>query len=106
MKLIHISDLHLGKRINEFSMLDDQRYILEQVVKICVEEHAAALLLAGDIYDRHIPLVKELISREPLPAPTFWLNPEVKDFYQFTRDDVKLIDYETGPQITNIPIAI
>ena len=55
MKLIHISDLHLGKRINEFSMLEDQRYILEQVVKICVEEHVDALLLAGDIYDRPIP---------------------------------------------------
>ncbi len=55
MKLIHISDLHLGKRLNEFSMLEDQRYILEQIVKICVEEHADALLLAGDIYDRPIP---------------------------------------------------
>ena len=55
MKLIHISDLHLGKRINEFSMLEDQRYILEQIVKICVDEHADALLLAGDIYDRPIP---------------------------------------------------
>ena len=43
MKLIHISDLHLGKRINEFSMLEDQRYILEQVVKICVEEHASGI---------------------------------------------------------------
>jgi thymidylate synthase len=51
-------------------------------------------------------LVKELISREPLPAPTFWLNPEVKDFYQFTRDDVRLENYVTGPQITNIPIAV
>ena len=58
------------------------------------------------IYDRHIPLVKELISREPLPAPTFWLNPEVKDFYRFTRDDVRLDNYQTGPQITNIPIAV
>ena len=58
------------------------------------------------IYDRHIPLVKELISREPLPAPTFWLNPEVKDFYDFTPDDVRLEDYETHPQIKNIPVAI
>ena len=58
------------------------------------------------IYDRHIPLVQELISREPLPAPTFWLNPEVKDFYKFTRDDVRLDNYQTGPQITNIPIAV
>ena len=58
MKLIHISDLHLGKRINEFSMLEDQRYILEQIVKICVKEQANALLLAGDIYDRPIPPVE------------------------------------------------
>lgn len=58
MKLIHISDLHLGKRLNEFSMLEDQRYILEQIVTICVKEKADALLLAGDIYDRPIPPVE------------------------------------------------
>ena len=58
------------------------------------------------IYDRHIPLIKELISREPLPAPTFWINPEIKDFYDFTTDDVRLDNYQTGPQITNIPIAV
>ena len=58
MKLIHISDLHLGKRLNEFSMLEDQRYILEQIVKICMEEKADALLLAGDIYDRPIPPIE------------------------------------------------
>ena len=58
------------------------------------------------IYDRHVPLVKELIRREPYPAPEFWLNPDVKDFYQFTRDDVKLLNYQTGEQITNIPVAI
>ena len=58
MKLIHISDLHLGKRLNEFSMLEDQRYILEQIVTICVKEKVDALLLAGDIYDRPIPPVE------------------------------------------------
>jgi thymidylate synthase len=58
------------------------------------------------IYDKHIPLVEELISREPLPAPKFWLNPEVKDFYDFTPDDVRLDDYVTGPQIKDIPIAV
>ena len=58
------------------------------------------------IYDRHVPMIEELISREPLPAPTFWLNPEVKDFYQFTTDDVRLENYETHPQIKNIPIAV
>ena len=58
------------------------------------------------IYDRHIPMIKELISREPLPAPKFTLNPDVKDFYQFTRNDVSLEGYETHPQIKDIPIAI
>jgi len=58
------------------------------------------------IYDRHIPLVKELIERKPFEAPKFWINPEIKNFYDFTVDDVKLIDYETGPQIKNIPVAV
>ena len=55
MKLIHTSDLHLGKRVSEFSMLDDQRYILDQIFEICVREQADALLLAGDLYDRQVP---------------------------------------------------
>jgi thymidylate synthase len=58
------------------------------------------------IYDRHIPIIKELIAREPKPAPTFWLNPDIHDFYKFTRDDVRVDNYETGEQITDIPIAI
>ena len=58
------------------------------------------------IYDRHIPLVKELISRPMYDAPVFRLNPEIKDFYQFTRNDVSLENYITGPQITDIPVAI
>ena len=58
------------------------------------------------IYDRHIPIIKELIEREQHPAPKFWINPEIKDFYDFTPDDIKLIDYVTGEQIKNIPIAV
>ena len=58
------------------------------------------------IYDRHIPLVEELISRPEHTAPKFWLNPEKHDFYDFTRDDVRLDDYETGEQIKDIPVAI
>ena len=67
---------------------------------------APAYATIPHIYDRHIPMVEELINREPLPAPKFWLNPEIKDFYQFTRDDVALIDYETHEQIKNIPVAV
>lgn len=58
------------------------------------------------IYDRHIPIVKELITRPTHPAPKFYINPNVKDFYDFTLDDFRIEDYETGPQIKNIPIAI
>ena len=58
------------------------------------------------IYDRHVPIVEELIKREQYDAPKFWLNPEVKDFYKFTTDDIKITDYVTGEQIKNIPIAV
>lgn len=58
------------------------------------------------IYDRHIPVIEELISREAFPAPKFTLNPEKKHFYDFTADDVQLTGYQYGPQIRNIPIAV
>lgn len=80
-------------------------HMLAQVCDMKVGEFVHVIADAH-IYDRHIPLIKELIEREPLPAPTFWLNPEVKDFYQFTTDDVRLENYETHPQIKNIPIAV
>ena len=64
------------------------------------------MIADAHIYDRHVPMIEELISRKPLPAPKFWLNPEIKDFYQFTPDDVKLEGYQTGEQIRDIPIAI
>lgn len=58
------------------------------------------------IYDRHVPIIKELIARKPFPAPVFHLNPDVKDFYEFTTDDVSLENYEYGPSVGEIPIAI
>lgn len=58
------------------------------------------------IYDRHIPIVEELITRPTFPAPKVTLNPEITDFYQFTPDDFKVEDYQTGPQVKNIPIAV
>lgn len=58
------------------------------------------------IYDRHVPIVQELISRPTYPAPKFKINPDIKDFYDFTVDDFMIEDYQTGPQIKNIPIAI
>ena len=58
------------------------------------------------IYDRHIPIVKELIERTPYPAPKFAINPDLKDFYDFTVDDFKLEGYEYGEPIKNIPVAV
>jgi thymidylate synthase len=58
------------------------------------------------IYDRHIPLVKELISREPYPAPKLIINPDVKNFYDFRVEDFVLENYQRGPQIKNIPVAV
>lgn len=55
MKFLHISDLHIGKRVNEFSMLEDQKYILGQILHIAESEHVDAVLIAGDIYDKPIP---------------------------------------------------
>lgn len=58
------------------------------------------------IYDRHVPMIKELLDREEYPAPKVRLNPEVKDFYAFTTEDLIVEDYVTGEQIKNIPIAV
>lgn len=55
MKLMHISDLHIGKRVNEFSMIEDQTYILEQIVEIAIDEKIEGILIAGDIYDKSQP---------------------------------------------------
>ena len=55
MKLIHLSDLHLGKRVNEYSMLEDQEYILKKILNVIDEETPDAVLLAGDIYDKSVP---------------------------------------------------
>ena len=55
MKLIHLSDLHLGKRVNEFSMLEDQKDILNKILAIIEEEQPDAVLIAGDVYDKSVP---------------------------------------------------
>ncbi|MDO4305869.1 MAG: exonuclease SbcCD subunit D [Eubacteriales bacterium] len=58
MRFMHLSDLHLGKRVNEFSMMEDQKYILSQILAILDEERVDGVILAGDIYDKPIPGVE------------------------------------------------
>ena len=55
MKLMHLSDLHLGKIVNGFSMLEDQKYILEQIIDLAAEEKPDGVLIAGDVYDKRVP---------------------------------------------------
>lgn len=80
-------------------------HMLAQVCDMRVGE-LVHVIADAHIYDRHIPIIKELIQRPTYDAPTFWLNQDVKDFYEFTRNDVRLDNYVTGPQIQDIPIAI
>ena len=82
--------------------------LIHMLAQVCDMEVGEFVHVIADahIYDRHVPIIKELIERPTYPAPKFWLNPEVKDFYQFTRDDVRLDDYVTGPQVTGIPVAV
>lgn len=77
MKLIHLSDLHIGKRVNEFSMVEDQRYILEKILQIIEKEQPDGILMAGDIYDKPIPSLEAIetfdeflvsLSRKKLPV--------------------------------------
>lgn len=55
MKFLHLGDLHLGKRVYGYSMLDDQRFALEQVVRMAAQNRVDAVVIAGDIYDKTVP---------------------------------------------------
>ncbi len=69
MRFVHLSDLHLGKRVNDFSMTEDQRFILERILEIIKKENPQAVLIAGDVYDKPVPpaeavrLFDDFISR-------------------------------------------
>ncbi|MBQ7556726.1 MAG: thymidylate synthase [Lachnospiraceae bacterium] len=81
--------------------------LVHMLAQVCgmVPGELVHVIADAHIYDRHVELVKELISREEKPAPEFRLNPDISDFYDFTRNDVELIGYEHGEQI-EIPVAV
>lgn len=78
MRLFHLSDLHIGKRVNEFSMIEDQKYILERILDLAEKEMPDGVILAGDIYDKQIPsaeavqvfdeFITKLAGRENSPS--------------------------------------
>lgn len=80
-------------------------HMLAQVCGMRVGE-LVHVIADAHIYDRHIPLVRELIARPVYEAPKVSLNPEITDFYAFTTDDIHVENYQTGEQIKNIPVAV
>ena len=82
--------------------------LVHMLAQVCDMNPGELLHVIADahIYDRHIPLVQELIKRPVYDAPKVWLNPEIRNFYDFTVDDLHVENYVTGPQIKNIPIAV
>ncbi len=80
-------------------------HMLAQVSNLEVGEFVHVIADAH-IYDRHVPLVKELINRTPYPAPKLVVNPEIRNFYDFKVEDFVLEDYQSGEQIKRIPVAI
>ena len=82
--------------------------LLMMLAQVCGLEPGELVHVIADahIYDRHVPVIRELIARPQFPAPKFELNPEIKNFYDFTVDDIRVTDYQKNEQIKNIPIAI
>lgn len=81
--------------VHMFAQVSDMK--VGELVHVITDAH---------IYDRHVPIIKELIERPTYPAPIFKMNPEVKNFYDFTLDDFTIENYEAGPQVKDIPVAI
>lgn len=81
--------------------------LLHMLAQVCGYRVGELVHVIADahIYDRHVPIVKELITRPTYDAPEFCMNPDIKDFYQFTVDDFELRNYKYGPKI-DIPVAI
>ena len=82
--------------------------LLMMVAQACgmVAGELVHMIADAHIYDRHVDIVRELISRPRYAAPRVTLNPDVVDFYAFTTDDLIVENYEHGPQVRNIPVAV
>jgi len=82
--------------------------LLHMLAQVCGYQVGELVHVIADahIYDRHIPIIKELIERPTYDAPEFWINPEITDFYQFKGEDFALRNYKFGPKVEKIPVAI
>ena len=93
-----------------FAVIGNFLHIFRKLVPAGQREHKVLrlILVIADchIYDRHIPIVQEMLTRKEFPAPKVYLNKDKKSFYDFTIDDLIIESYETNEQIKNIPVAI
>lgn len=82
--------------------------LLMMVAQVCdmIPGKLVHMIADAHIYDRHVDIIKELIERPQYDAPTVTMDPDIKNFYQFTKDSFKVEKYKTGPQVENIPIAV
>jgi thymidylate synthase len=96
-------DVFLGAPFNYASYA----LLTHMIAHVCDLQVGELVVSTGDthVYANHVEQVKEQLSREPLPAPKLWLNPEIKDIDKFTMDDIKLIGYESHPPI-KAPMAV
>ena len=86
-------DVYLGAPFN----IASYALLTHMIAQVCGFQVGELIISTGDthIYTNHLTQVKELLSRTPLPAPTLWLNPEVKDIEKFTMNDIKLLNYQS-----------
>ena len=77
MKLVHLSDLHLGKRVNEYSMIEDQEYILKKILGVITDEKPDGVIIAGDVYDKTIPPAEAVSLLDDFLVRLARLTPDV-----------------------------
>lgn len=115
MKFIHLSDLHIGKRVNEFSMIEEQRYILQQVIEVVKEEKPDGVFLAGDIYDKPIPSAEAVqvfdtflngLARENVPVFIISGNHDSPERLAFGGKLLKSAGIYVSPVFREIPSPI
>ena len=82
--------------------------LVHMLAQVCDYQVGELVHVIADahIYDRHIPIIQELITRPTYAAPEFIMNPDIKDFYQFKPEDFALKNYKHGPKVEDIPVAI
>ena len=106
MKILHTSDLHIGKKLNGFSLLEDQKYILAEILKIAEEEKADALIISGDIYDKPIPSAESVrllgsfltdITKLNIPAFIISGNHDSAERLSFASDLIKTSNIYISP---------